>query len=58
MSKKGVVVASALAAAVVLGGCAQRQPIPSSSPAYQAGPSIKLGCSHHCKYHCKHTHHR
>lgn len=58
MSKKGVVVASVLAAAVVLGGCTPRQPIPSGSPAYQAGPSTKLGCLHHFKYRCKRTHHR
>ena len=55
MSKKGIVVASALVAAIVLGGCALRQPIPSNAPAYQAGPNTKLGCSHHCKYHCKCT---
>ena len=56
MSKKGVVVAAVLTAAVILGGCAPRQPIHSSSPAYQTGPSTKLGCSHHCKYHCKRIH--
>lgn len=61
MSKKGLVIASVFSAAVVLGGCTPRQPIPSNSPAYQAGPSTKLGHSHHNKYHkchCKHLRHR
>ena len=45
MIKKGVVLASAVAAAVVLGGCAEskQQPMPHHASAYQSGHSAKLG---------------
>lgn len=50
--KKGVAIVSAIAAAVILGGCAQREPMPPSHTSYQAGPSSKLG--HHCVHHHHH----
>ncbi len=55
MSKKGLIIASAVAAAVVLAGCSHHQSMPQGS-SYQSGPSSKLGkmggssCkSHRCK---------
>jgi len=42
MNKTGVVIASAVAAAMVLAGCSKPQPMPHSS-ASQAGHSAKLG---------------
>lgn len=43
MSKKGVLIASAVAAALLLGGCSHQQPMPQGPMAGQAGPSSKLG---------------
>lgn len=44
MSKKGVVIASAVAAAILIGGCAsQDQPMPQDSSNYQSGHSAKMG---------------
>ncbi|QTS83912.1 hypothetical protein [Coxiella endosymbiont of Amblyomma nuttalli] len=53
MSKKGVVIASVLVAAVILSGCTPQQPAHLSSPACK---KVKMGYSHHGKYHCKRTH--
>ncbi|AKQ33611.1 hypothetical protein [Candidatus Coxiella mudrowiae] len=56
MSKKGVVIASAVAAVVLLTGCIPREPMPVVQPVYQTGPNTKLGPTHHhCK--CYHHHH-
>ncbi len=60
MSKKGVVIASAVAAAIILAGCSKQEPMPQGSTT-QSGSSAKLGkmggsgCKgHHCKgNHCK-----
>lgn len=46
MKKKGVVIAAAVAASIVVGGCAQRydQPMPKDrSSGYQSGHSSKMG---------------
>ncbi|WP_100622949.1 hypothetical protein [Candidatus Coxiella mudrowiae] len=56
MTKKGVVIASAVAAVVLLTGCIPREPMPVVQPLYQTGPNTKLGpAPHHCK--CYHHHH-
>jgi hypothetical protein len=61
MIKKGIVIASAVAAAMLLAGCSQQpQPMPDNQAMSQSGPNGKLGASckgHHCKgHHCKGHH--
>lgn len=53
--KKGLVIASAVAAAMVLAGCSHEQPMPVQSQ-YQTAPGGKLG--YHCRrhHHCKKHH--
>lgn len=54
MSKKGVVIATAVAAVIALAGCSQQQPMPQDQSVSQSGPSGKLGSCHHCKcHHCR-----
>lgn len=54
--KKGVILASAVAAAMVLAGCSHPQPMPQNQ-SMQTAPGGKMGngCKgHHCKGHkCK-----
>lgn len=60
MKIKGVVFATAVAAAMLVGGCSQQQPMPQEPVASQTGPSTKLGTccrSMHCKCHHRRSHH-
>lgn len=43
MRKKGVLIASAIAAALLLAGCSNNEQMPQGPMAGQAGPSSKLG---------------
>ncbi len=43
MSKKGVFIAAAVAATLLLAGCGHEEPMPQGPMAGQAGPSSKLG---------------
>ena len=63
MNKKNAVITSVVTTAMLLGGCAMRQPISTDHVAYQSGPSAKLDAVHHHAYpkhshlsHCKHKH--
>lgn len=69
MSKKGFLIASAIAATtILLTGCPLKKPMPVAQPnyqtetgPYQTGPSPKLGAAYHSKscqhcVRCKRTH--